>query len=151
MLGIDNGSHYRFCYLLLLRSICNKQDHSDLARTARSETTFQPRPRSSCYEVRVCTCACVCVRGYPYMQKPAGHFSMSAGHFFACPRLVLLTMGDGRSTSKYFVISTSVHHATRCAMAVCGSTFQLLEWQTRPWPIECGDLGKGEFLASCYS
>jgi len=85
------------------------------------------------------------------MQKPAGHFCMSAGHFFACPRLVLLTMGDGRSTSKYFVISTSVHHATRCALAACGSTFQLLEWQIRPWPLECGDLGKGEFLASCYS
>ena len=91
------------------------------------------------------------VHSYPYMQKPAGHFCMSAGHFFACPRLVLLTMGDGRSTSQYSVVSTSVHHATRCAVAACGSTFQLLEWQTRPWPLECGDLGKGEFLASCYS
>jgi hypothetical protein len=85
------------------------------------------------------------------MQKPAGHFCMSAGHFFACPRLVLLTMGDGRSITQYFVMSTSVHHATRCALAACGSTFQLLEWQIKPWPLECGDLGKGEFLASCYS
>jgi hypothetical protein len=74
-----------------------------------------------------------------------------AARFFACPRLVLLTMGDGRSTTQYFVMSTSVHHATRCALAACGSTFQLLEWQIRPWPLECGDLGKGEFLASCYS
>ena len=74
-----------------------------------------------------------------------------AARFFACPRLVLLTMGDGRSTAKYFVLSTSVHHATRCALAACGDTFQLLEWQIRPWPLVCGDLGKGEFLTSCYS
>ena len=77
--------------------------------------------------------------------------TVGEARFFACPRLVLLTMGDGRSTLKYFVISTSVHHAARRALAECGNTFQLLEWQIRPWPLVCGDLGKGEFLASCYS
>jgi hypothetical protein len=41
--------------------------------------------------------------------------TVGEAHFFACPRLVLLTVGDGRSS--------------------CLN----------------GKLGKGEFLASCYS
>jgi hypothetical protein len=59
--------------------------------------------------------------------------TVGAARFFACPRLVLLTVGDGRSSC----LNGDLGHS--CLNGDLGHS--------------ClnGDLGKGEFLASCYS